>query len=155
SVQSVTEQNNFVLLEHPRPNVALVTLNRPERMNSMAFDVMVPLKKVLEELTYHNSTRVIVLTGAGRGFSSGADHKSAGSVPHIDGLTRPAFALRSVEGLDGGVSFLRKMHQPVIAAVNGAAIGGGLCLALACDIRVAGAGAYVRAAGLNNGLTRT
>jgi len=58
-VQSVTEQNNYVRVGHPRPNVALVTLNRPERMNSMAFDVMVPLKKVLEELTYDNSTRVI------------------------------------------------------------------------------------------------
>ena len=56
-MQSVTEQKNFVLLEHPRPNVALVTLNRPERMNSMAFDVMVPLKKVLEELTYDNASR--------------------------------------------------------------------------------------------------
>jgi enoyl-CoA hydratase len=130
-----------------------VTLNRPERMNSMAFDVMVPLKKVLDELSYDNATRVIVLTGAGRGFSSGADHKSAGSVPHIDGLTRPTFALRSMEVLDDVILSLRKMHQPVIAAVNGAAIGGGLCLALACDIRVAGAGAYFRAAGINNGLT--
>ena len=64
---SVTEQNNFVLVDRPRPNVALVTLNRPERMNSMAFDVMVPLKKVLEELTYDNEARVIVLTGVGRG----------------------------------------------------------------------------------------
>jgi enoyl-CoA hydratase len=152
-VQSVTEQNNFVLVDHPRAGVALVTLNRPERMNSMAFDVMVPLKKVLEELTYDNATRVIVLTGAGRGFSSGADHKSAGSVPHIDGLTRPTFALRSMEVLDDVILSLRKTHQPVIAAVNGAAIGGGLCLALACDIRVAASGAYFRAAGINNGLT--
>ena len=76
--------------------------------------------------------RAVVLTGAGRGFSSGADHKSAGSVPHIDGLTRPTFALRSMEVLDDVILALRKMHQPVIAAVNGAAIGGGLCLALAC-----------------------
>ena len=96
---------------------------------------------------------MIVLTGAGQGFSSGADHKSAGSVPHIDGLTRPTFALRSMEVLDEVILSLRKMHQPVIAAVNGAAIGGGLCLALACDIRVAGSGAYFRAAGINNGLT--
>ena len=144
---------NFVLVDKPRPNVALVTLNRPERMNSMAFDVMVPLKKVLEELTYDNSTRVIVLTGAGRGFSSGADHKSAGSVPHIDGLTRPTFALRSMEVLDDVIMGLRRMHQPVIAAVNGPAIGGGLCLSLAADIRIASTEAYFRAAGINNGLT--
>src|SRR6201996_5442200 len=122
-------------------------------MNSMAFDVMVPLKKVLDELTYDNSARVIVLTGAGRGFSSGADHKSAGSVPHVDGLTRPTFALRSMEVLDDVILALRKLHQPVIAAINGAAIGGGLCLTLACDIRVAAPAAYFRAAGINNGLT--
>jgi enoyl-CoA hydratase len=152
-VLCVTAQNDFVLVDHPRPGVALVTLNRPERMNSMAFDVMVPLKAVLDELTHDNSVRVVVLTGAGRGFSSGADHKSAGSVPHIEGLTRPTFALRSMEVLDDVILALRKMHQPVIAAVNGAAIGGGLCLALACDIRVAASGAYFRAAGINNGLT--
>jgi enoyl-CoA hydratase len=152
-VHFVSEQNPLVLVEHPRPHVALVTLNRPERMNSMAFDVMVPLKKVLDELNVDNGTRVVVLTGAGRGFSSGADHKSAGSVPHVDGLTRPSFALRSMEVLDDVILAIRKLHQPVIAAVNGAAIGGGLCLALACDIRVAADGAYFRAAGINNGLT--
>jgi enoyl-CoA hydratase len=145
--------SEFVLVDRPRPHVALITLNRPERMNSMAFDVMVPLKKVLDEITYDNSVRAVVLTGAGRGFSSGADHKSAGSVPHVDGLTRPTFALRSMEVLDDVILALRKLHQPVIAAVNGAAIGGGLCLALACDIRVAGTSAYFRAAGINNGLT--
>jgi enoyl-CoA hydratase len=107
----------------------------------------------LDELTHDNDTRVVVLTGAGRGFSSGADHKSAGSVPHVAGLTRPTFALRSMEVLDEVILALRKMHQPVIAAVNGAAIGGGLCLALAADIRVAASGAYFRAAGINNGLT--
>jgi enoyl-CoA hydratase len=122
-------------------------------MNSMAFDVMVPLKEVLENLTYDNSVRVVVLTGAGKGFSSGADHKSAGSVPHVQDLTRPTYALRSMAILDDVILALRKLHQPVIAAVNGAAIGGGLCLALAADIRVASHGAYFRAAGINNGLT--
>ncbi|BBZ14047.1 enoyl-CoA hydratase [Mycobacterium branderi] len=144
---------NYVLVEHPRPSVALITLNRPERMNSMAFDVMVPLKAALEKITYDNSVRVVVLTGAGRGFSSGADHKSAGEVPHVAGLTRPTYALRSMEILDDVILALRRLHQPVIAAVNGAAIGGGLCLALACDIRIAASGAYFRAAGINNGLT--
>jgi enoyl-CoA hydratase len=143
----------MVLVEHPRPHVALVTLNRPERMNSMAFDVMVPLKEVLENINYDNSVRVVVLTGAGKGFSSGADHKSAGSVPHVQDLTRPTYALRSMQILDDVILALRRLHQPVIAAVNGAAIGGGLCLALAADIRVASHGAYFRAAGINNGLT--
>ncbi len=156
-MQLVSEQNTeaapLVLVDHPQPHVAVVTLNRPERMNSMAFDVMVPLKRVLDEITHDNDVRAVVLTGAGRGFSSGADHKSAGSVPHVDGLTRPTFALRSMEVLDDVILAIRKLHQPVIAAVNGAAIGGGLCLALACDIRVAAAGAYFRAAGINNGLT--
>jgi enoyl-CoA hydratase len=143
----------MVLVEHPRPHVALITLNRPERMNSMAFDVMVPLKEVLENIAYDNSVRVVVLTGAGKGFSSGADHKSAGSVPHVQGLTRPTYALRSMQILDDVILALRRLHQPVIAAVNGAAIGGGLCLALAADIRVASQAAYFRAAGINNGLT--
>ncbi len=143
----------MVLVEHPRPHVALVTLNRPERMNSMAFDVMVPLQEVLENITDDNAVRVVVLTGAGKGFSSGADHKSAGSVPHVQDLTRPTYALRSMAILDDVILALRKLHQPVIAAVNGAAIGGGLCLALAADIRVAAHGAYFRAAGINNGLT--
>jgi enoyl-CoA hydratase len=145
----------MILVEHPRPQVALITLNRPQRMNSMAFDVMVPLKAALENITYDNSVRVVVLTGAGKGFSSGADHKSAGEVPHVQGLTRPTYALRSMAILDDVILALRRLHQPVIAAVNGAAIGGGLCLALAADIRVAASGAYFRAAGINNGLTAT
>ncbi|MGB5795739.1 MAG: enoyl-CoA hydratase [Mycolicibacter algericus] len=145
--------SEFVLVDRPRPQVALITLNRPERMNSMAFDVMVPLREVLAQIGYDNSVRVVVLTGAGRGFSSGADHKSAGSVPHVAGLTRPSFGLRSMELLDDIILGFRRLHQPVIAAVNGAAIGGGLCLALAADIRVAATGAYFRAAGINNGLT--
>ena len=143
----------FVRVDRPRPHVALVTLNRPERMNSMAFDVMVPFRDALAELNHDNDVRVVVLTGAGHGFSSGADHKSAGAVPHVAGLTRPSYALRSMEILDDVILAMRRLHQPIIAAVNGAAIGGGLCLALAADIRVAAADAYFRAAGINNGLT--
>ncbi|HTW15046.1 MAG TPA: enoyl-CoA hydratase [Nocardioides sp.] len=144
---------DFVLVDRPDPGVAVVTLNRPERMNAMAFDVMVPFRDTLVDLGHDNSLRAIVLTGAGRGFCSGADQESAGRPPHVDGLTRPTYALRSLEMLEDVVLTIRRLHQPVIAAVNGAAIGGGLCLALACDIRVASADAYFRAAGINNGLT--
>ena len=143
----------FVLLDKPRDAVTLVTLNRPERMNAMAFDVMVPLREALEAISIDNSTRVVVITGAGHGFCSGADLEDPGSVPNVDGLTLPTIALRSMELLDDVILALRRMHQPVIAAVNGAAIGGGFCLSLAADIRIASETAYFRAAGINNGLT--
>jgi len=116
--------DDFLLVETPRPHVRLVTLNRPARMNAMAFDVMVPLRQQLEALSEDN-----------------------------DGLGLPTIALRSMGMLEKVVSTIRTMHQPVIGAINGAAIGGGFCLALATDVRVVAKSAYFRAAGINNGLT--
>jgi enoyl-CoA hydratase len=144
---------SFVLVDKPRPNVTRVTLNRPERMNAMAFDVMIPFREALEEISYDNDTRVVVITGAGHGFCSGADLEDSGVVPNISGLTRPGIARRAMGILDDVILALRKMHQPVIGAINGAAIGGGFCLAVATDIRIASDAAYFRAAGINNGLT--
>ena len=147
------DASSFVAVDRPVAGVAVVTMNRPERLNAMAFDVMVPVREQLVELGHDNSVRAIVVTGAGGAFSSGADQKSAGRPPHADGLPRPAYALRSLEVLEDVVATFRRLHQPVIAAVDGAAVGGGLCLALACDIRIASSTAYFRAAGINNGLT--
>lgn len=144
---------SFLLVDRPRPHVALLTLNRPDRMNAMAFDVMLPLRKAIEEISVDNDVRVVVLTGAGEGFCSGADQTDSGAPPHIDGLTPVSIALRALEVLDQVMLALRDMHQPVIGAINGAAIGGGLCLSLGCDIRIASRRAYFRAAGINNGLT--
>ena len=64
---------SFVLIDRPRPGIALVTLNRPDRMNAMAFDVMIPFREALEALSYDNDVRVVVITGAGHGFCSCAD----------------------------------------------------------------------------------
>lgn len=143
----------FVLVDRPDPAVAVVTLNRPERMNAMAYDVMVPFRDALRSLGDDNAVRAVVITGAGSGFCSGADQESAGVPPGVAGVTRPTYALRAMEMLEDVVLTVRRLHQPVIAAVNGAAIGGGLCLALACDLRIAAPSAYFRAAGINNGLT--
>lgn len=143
----------YVLVGKPRPHVTVVTLNRPMRMNAMAFDVMVPFRDALTEISGDNDTRVVVLTGAGTGFCSGADLQSAGILPNTDGLGAPLRALRAMELLDDVVLAIRGMHQPVIAAVNGPAIGGGFCLSLAADVRLASETAYFRAAGINNGLT--
>jgi enoyl-CoA hydratase len=144
---------SFVLIDKPRPHVTLITLNRPERMNAMAFDVMVPFREALEEVSADNDTRVVVITGAGRGFCSGADLESSGRIPGVKGLTRTSIARRSMEILDDVILGLRRMHQPVIGAINGPAIGGGFCLSVATDIRIAADSAYFRAAGINNGLT--
>ena len=146
---------SFVQIEHPRPKITLVTLNRPERMNAMAFDVMVPLRDALREISVDNECRVVVITGAGHGFCSGADLVGSGVLPNIEGLKRTSIARRAKKVLDDVILAVRDMHQPVIAAVNGAAIGGGFCLASACDIRIASEAAYFRAAGINNGLTST
>jgi len=144
---------SFVLVDKPRPHVTLITLNRPERMNAMAFDVMIPFREALEEVSLDNDTRVVVVTGAGHGFCSGADLEDSGIVPNIAGLTVTNIARRAMELLDDVIFAVRRMHQPVIGAINGASIGGGFCLALATDIRIASENAYFRAAGINNGLT--
>jgi enoyl-CoA hydratase len=144
---------SFVEVTKPHPSVSLVTLNRPERMNAMAFDVMIPFRDRLREIGYDNDVRVVVITGAGAGFCSGADLTDPGSIPNVEGLTLPTMALRSMELLDEVIATIRRLHQPVIAAINGAAIGGGFCLALSADIRIASDSAYFRAAGINNGLT--
>jgi enoyl-CoA hydratase len=146
---------SFIVIEKPRPHVTQVTLNRPERMNAMAFDVMLPFRDAIAEVTEDNDTRVVVLTGAGPGFCSGADMEHPGAMPNIEGLTRPIIGQRALEILHDVILALRHMHQPVIGAINGAAIGGGFCLSLATDIRLASDTAYFRAAGINNGLTST
>ncbi len=146
---------SFLEIATPREGIALVTLNRPERMNAMAFDVMIPFKEALERIHRDNEVRVVVVTGAGRGFCSGADLTDSGTIPHIDGLTVPTISMRAMELLDDVILTIRRLHQPVIGAINGAAIGGGFCLSLAFDIRVASDAAYFRAAGINNGLSST
>lgn len=144
---------SFIELDKPRPGVTRIALNRPERMNAMAFDVMVPLREAIEEVSFDNDCRVVILTGTGEGFCSGADLEDPGWLSMFDGLTIPGIARRALKIMDDVVFALRDMHQPVIGAINGAAIGGGFCLGMATDIRIASERAYFRPAGINNGLT--
>lgn len=144
---------SYVLVEYPREGICLITLNRPERMNAMAFDVMLPLKEALEEVGYNNDIRAVIVTGAGEGFCAGADLEDPGWLDIFNGLTVPGIARRAMRVLEDVVRTINNLPQPVIAAVNGAAIGGGFCLAMAADIRIASEKAYFRPAGINNGLT--
>jgi enoyl-CoA hydratase len=146
---------SYVRIEKPRPHVSVVRMDRPERMNSMAFELVVPLHEALAQVAADNDTGCVILTGTGRGFCSGADTQDTMPPPNIAGLTLTRIATRSMTLLADLVVAMRRMPQPVICAVNGAAIGGGFCLALGGDIRLAAESAYFRAAGINNGLTAT
>jgi enoyl-CoA hydratase len=144
---------SFIQVETPHPGICQITLHRPERMNAMAFDVMVPFKEALEEAGYNNDIRAVIITGAGDAFCSGADLEDPGWLDIFNGLTVPGIARRAMRILEDVVRTIHDLPQPVIAAVNGAAIGGGFCLAMAADIRIASEKAYFRPAGINNGLT--
>lgn len=148
-------RTDLILIDKPRPHTTVITMNRPERMNSMAFELMVPLHEAIARVAEDNDTTCVVLTGTGRGFCSGADTRDGGPPPNIDGLTLTRIATRAMSLLSDLVPAMQRMPQPVICAINGAAIGGGLCLTLGADIRIASESAYFRAAGINNGLTAT
>jgi enoyl-CoA hydratase/carnithine racemase len=127
-----------VLVERPRPEVAVVTLNRPDALNALTFPLVDELHEVLDSIDADNSCRVVVLTGAGRGFCAGLDLKEIGPSSRSAGISTGARAgMRSQEHIAALVPKLRSIQQPVIAAINGAAYGGGLALACACDLRVA------------------
>ena len=138
----------FVLVDRPRPHVSLITLNRPERMNAMSFDTVAPLYDALSTVGADNDTWAVVLTGAGRGFCSGLDLEDHGVPPGCDGLPMSRIAIRAMEYMSNLVPAMRAIPQPIVAAVKGPAYGGGLCLMLGADIRLAGESARFCGAGI-------
>jgi len=145
--------SELIEIESPRPHTTIIRMNRPERINSMAFELMVPLAEAFERVDEDNDTTCVILTGTGAGFCSGADTRDSMPPPNSAGMTLSRIATKAMTTLSDLVPRMRKMNKPVIAAINGAAIGGGMCLTLGADIRIAGESAYFRAAGINNGLT--
>ena len=145
--------DSLVLVDKPRPHVSVITLNKPERLNSMSFGLVGALYDALERVGSDNDTWVAVLTGAGRGFCSGLDLDDMGSAPGLDGITRHRAGTRAMAYMGNVVPAMRAIPQPLIAAINGPAYGGGMCLTLGCDIRIAAESAVFCGAGINNGLT--
>lgn len=143
---------SYLEVSEPRPHVRQVTLDRPERIKAMSFDTIVPLREALADIGQDNDAWVVILTGRGDGFCSGLDLEDAGIPPGADGLTLSRLAIRAMEYFSDLVPQMRKLPQPVIGAINGPAIGGGMCLSMGTDIRIAAESAYWRAAGINNGL---
>jgi enoyl-CoA hydratase/carnithine racemase len=126
-----------VLVDQLAPGITRVTLNRPDRLNALNRDLVAELGAALDEIDRDDACRVVVLTGAGRAFCAGLDLNGFGDDERIE----TAGPIRGVFTRQGEIADLaRRLHylrQPVIAAVNGAAAGGGLALVLASDIRLA------------------
>src|SRR5881409_682379 len=124
------------VLEVIKDGVAVLTLNRPDRLNAMSGPMLDALLEALPRLAADPAVGVVVLTGAGRGFCAGGDVKAMAEGREFGGTTmeEKAQALRSRMETS---RLLHEMPKPTIAMVRGAAAGAGLSLALACDIRIA------------------
>lgn len=123
------------LLIEKREQVAILTLNRPESLNALNHELQQSIMKACQELRNDDDVWAVVMTGAGRGFSSGADMRPGRS----NDSEQPGRQKRlDVYGWVGNLAMAiyRTLDKPIIAAVNGVAAGAGMSIALACDIRV-------------------
>jgi enoyl-CoA hydratase/carnithine racemase len=122
-----------VLLDHA-DGVGTLTLNRPDKLNAFGGTMRQEIGEALDELERDASVRVIVITGAGRGFCAGGD------IDYMASLVERRDTEAMAALVDAGrhvVTTIRSSRKPVIASVNGVAAGGGANLALACDLRIA------------------
>ena len=129
--------------------VGRLTLNRPDSLNAWTPEFGHELRQVLDGDAASDSVRAVLITGAGRGFSSGADLKS-GFEPADDGLPNLRKELNEI--YHPVITAVRRIEKPVIAAVNGPAVGIGCSLALACDLIMAAESAFFGLAFVNIGL---
>ena len=138
-----------LLVERARHGVVLVTLNRPDRMNAITFQMFDEMHDLCRGLLSDQDARAVVITGAGRGFCAGLDLDDAETLPDMT----PHEMMLGQQHWAGAFVNFHELPQPVIAAVNGAAAGGGLGLALAADIRLASPAARFNAAFVRIGLS--
>jgi enoyl-CoA hydratase/carnithine racemase len=126
-------------IEYPRPAIALLRLNRPKSLNALSWELVEDLHAALDALDRNNQCRVVVLTGAGRGFCAGLDLREQGDPGEVvAGLASgPRAGLLAQNRMASLIPHLRRIQQPLVAAINGPAYGGGLALALGCDVRIA------------------
>lgn len=131
-----------VTLEKVTPAITRLTLNRPEARNALNWQLIRDIKDALHDIDADNRCRVVILTGAGKSFCAGldlVDQANPESIAAVVGEMKSGsrLGMRAQEYMAEMTLLMRKIQQPVIAAVNGHAYGGGLGLALASDIRIA------------------
>ena len=139
-------------LERPAEGIALLRLNRPERLNALDDATVLGMGRLLDRIEDDDTCRVLILSGTGRGFCAGFDLSLAGDAPGSEQGETQAWMKRQ-ERFAGLVSRLRGLRQPVIAAVNGPANGAGVGIALAAEIRIAARSASFNAAFVKVGMS--
>jgi enoyl-CoA hydratase len=139
-----------LVLTHPRPGIALITLNRPDHLNALTRDLVLEITAALRECSADRTLRSIIITGAGRGFCAGLDLTAVGGVEGRKGVPG---AYEGQEEFANMMRAVRDARQPVIAAVNGPVAGAGFGLALACDMRIASERAKFHVAAVKIGLS--
>jgi enoyl-CoA hydratase len=146
---------NTIKFDTPQEGIGRITLNRPARLNAINLDMLEELHVLFEQLTTDEDVRVIVITGAGRGFCSGADLMDERIASQAATLFSNAAAhLFKIQKVYSRLVIeMRRLPQPIIAAVNGTAAGGGMCMALASDVIIAGARASFTPSFINIGLS--
>jgi enoyl-CoA hydratase len=141
-------------VDDPAPGIRLLRLNRPERLNALSPELVAELTAALDAADRDPDCRVVILTGNGRGFCAGFDLHSDAAGELADGAAAPvAERLRGQAQWSDLTARIRALRPVVIAAVNGVAAGGGFALALAADLRVAGANASFLVANVRIGLS--
>jgi enoyl-CoA hydratase/carnithine racemase len=148
-MKSLNATYQTLVLDEPRPGVVVITLSRPQRGNAMTNTMFSELEHAAEALDEEDDCRVVILTGAGTAFCAGYDLADADELPGLGALGM----LDQQERAARGLMAVRSLRVPVIAAVNGAAAGGGMSLALAADIRIASPTAKFNAAFVRIGLS--
>jgi enoyl-CoA hydratase len=141
-----------VLLDHYEGGIAIVTLNRPERLNALTRETVARLNATLDLLAVDESCRAVILTGAGRGFCSGQDLE-ASNKRNQGGASGVVEKLYWQEQFAGMGARIRAMPKIVVAAVNGLAVGAGMAIALSADVRLATSNTRFLVAAVRIGLT--
>jgi enoyl-CoA hydratase/carnithine racemase len=118
--------------------VATMTLNRPDKLNSLTFEIYQELAETFEQLDRYDDVRAIVITGSGRGFCSGGDQDDI--IKHLLGRDTPAL-LAFTRATGRLIAAMRRCRRPIVAAINGVAVGAGAVIACASDLRIAASGA--------------
>ncbi len=130
--------------------VGILTLNRPERLNAINYAMRDDIRGFFTERLTDNDMRVIVITGAGRGFCSGLDIKDS-TITSPENSYTPKLAYELQRLFSDFILLMRRCPQPIIGAINGASVGAGFSMAMACDVRFATPEAKFSAAYINIG----